>query len=882
MKTKLLFILLISLLTKGFSQKLLFTSEFGGDNSNGSIVSYDLNSNTTSNQLSLEGNPLYGFNLLLETAFGTDEYNGGLTLGSDGKYYGVNTSTSGNRSAAYYPARRSRGAFYSYDPTTGKVDVLHSFIGNQEWHSDLLVPSDAFDNDLNAPGYTALEASPGVFYGIALMGGVANRGGIWKFDTNTGEYKMIGSFKDPLNDVGHLPITALIKGDGNNIYGLCRKNSNATNNEEGYLYKIDTSTDQLSYVDALNAAGWVMAHAHGQMVYNPSINTIYGTKDRFNATSNWGGGVWSYNLTTNTQVNEWSILFTELAILGSEPAGIVQANDAKMYVTTRFGGAHNTGTIIQYNTGTGAYLKVFDFPVGFAFASGTGMQVSGSKIFGTCSFSTDATQMWSYDYTTNIFEIILTGDETDPTKPGYNTEFGILVDNGNIIGSTRNGSEGGAGAIFSHNIATGQNTILKSHGSREGRTIIGELTQLNETTFIGYIGKGGPNTAGNPVAQNEHGSLALFNVVTGTVQYLEDPFAAHLNDEYAQSQWMNRPLLASNGNVYYTTYSTNGPFNDLSLMEHDLTNPAQRIHDYTSSITEIKVTPGVIELPSQKIVMAAVNNVEVYDLNTATLTSFTNTHSTNQYGHMTDNIMLASNGRIYGMTDASVLGTGAGENRAVIYSLDTTTFTFQVEHIFESDVRTTNSILTEYNGKLYGSTNFLGSNNHGHLFSYDMTTNVYSIEYSFDRDQDGGGFSAGWTLYNDKLYSTSRTGGMNGYGTLVVFDLTNSTLSVLEHLTMENGRSFRGTPIVWDDSALGVNDLNSDSFSINVYPNPVKRTVTVDVENVSLIEIYSLTGQLVKSIKNSKTVNVEDINTGILIIKVYNDKGIYSSKFIKE
>ena len=38
------------------------------------------------------------------------------------------------------------------------------------------------------------------------------------------------------------------------------RNSNATNNEEGYLYKIDTSTDQLSYVDALNAAGWVMAH----------------------------------------------------------------------------------------------------------------------------------------------------------------------------------------------------------------------------------------------------------------------------------------------------------------------------------------------------------------------------------------------------------------------------------------------------------------------------------------------------------------------------------------------------------------------------------------------------------------------------------------------
>lgn len=138
---------------------------------------------------------------------------------------------------------------------------------------------------------------------------------------------------------------------------------------------------------------------------------------------------------------------------------------------------------------------------------------------------------------------------------------------------------------------------------------------------------------------------------------------------------------------------------------------------------------------------------------------------------MSDNITLASNGKIYGMTGASRLSTAADENRAVIYSPDTTAFTFQVEHTFDSLVRTTNSELTEYNGKLYGSTNFLGAINQGNLFSYDMTTQAFTIKFSFDYEQDGGGFTAGWTLYNDKLYSTSRTGGANGYGTLVAWKM---------------------------------------------------------------------------------------------------------------
>ena len=878
-KKTLLTVTLFSVLTSGFSQKLLFTSEFGGDNSNGAIVSYDLNNNTTSNQLSLAGNPFYGYNIFREVAFGDPLYTGGLTLGSDGKYYGINTAAGGTRSSTLTPPKRPRGIFYSYDPATGNYEVLHSFIGHQEWHSTLLTKSDAFNNDLSHPVYTVLETSPGVFYGIALAGGVAYEGGIWKYDINTNQYSVIGSFKDPINDVGHNPVTALIKGDGNNIYGLCLNNS--SNNSEGYLYKINTSTDVLSYVDDLLAAGWAMEHPYGQMVYNSSTNKIYGTKDLFSSTSSYGGGVWSYNLTTSTVTSEWGIFIGDVSVLGSNATGIVQGNDAKMYVTTRAGGANGTGTIIKYNPSDQSYLKVFDFPSGMTPVSGTGMIVSGSKIFGTCSYNSSDIQAWSYDYTNETFQTLFTGTESDPLSPGYHIEYGIINDNGNIIGTTRNGSEGGAGALFSHNLSSGLTSILQSHASREGRNIMGELTQLNDSTFIGYIGKGGPNTitGGASIALDEQGSLALFNVVSGSVQHLTSP-ATYGEDKYAQTQWMNSALLASNGKIYYSHASLSGATSNLQqLREHDLTNGSVPVKTY--NCPEIIVTPAPIEIPNQKIVMAAVNNVYVYDLNTAVTTEFNNTHSYQQYGHMNDNIILASNGKIYGMTDASALGVGTGTNRSVIYSLDTINFTFQVEHVFDSLVRTTNSQLTEYNDKLYGSTNFLGANNQGHLFSYDMTTQAYTVEYSFDYDQDGGGFSAGWTIYNDKLYSTSRTGGANGYGTLVEFDLTNSTLNVLEHLTMENGRSFRGTPILWDDTVLGIGEIINNS-NIQIFPNPARTVLNVELENVSLIEIYSTTGQLVKRIKNSNTINVEDISSGVLIIKVYNDKGIYSSRFIKE
>ncbi len=65
MKSKLLLFTLLLLTNSAFSQKLIWTSENGGENQNGAISGYDLGTNQLSTIASLAGNPMESLNILL-------------------------------------------------------------------------------------------------------------------------------------------------------------------------------------------------------------------------------------------------------------------------------------------------------------------------------------------------------------------------------------------------------------------------------------------------------------------------------------------------------------------------------------------------------------------------------------------------------------------------------------------------------------------------------------------------------------------------------------------------------------------------------------------------------------------------------------------------
>lgn len=78
------------------------------------------------------------------------------------------------------------------------------------------------------------------------------------------------------------------------------------------------------------------------------------------------------------------------------------------------------------------------------------------------------------------------------------------------------------------------------------------------------------------------------------------------------------------------------------------------------------------------------------------------------------------------------------------------------------------------------------------------------------------------------------------------------------------------------------------AFGLAVYPSPTSDLLKINAENnVSMVEIYNITGKLVSSISNINErqfeINVSALSQGLYITNVYNEKGqVVSEKFIKE
>ena len=463
MKRLLLLAILLLCGAAAISQNLLFTSEFGGANSNGALVKYNPVTNNSSVFTSLGGNPFTALNVVINSDEDWQFQQGGLTLGMDGKYYGVAFLPSGivNLDMAH---KTDRGIFYRFDPVTNKTQVLYSFTGAGEYNMADINQTAAYNENLAGPAYKVVEMSSGVFYGIAVLGGTYDLGGAWKFDINTMTYKKIGEFSNLPFGIGYRPLGNLVHGDGSNLYGvLSKRNINQPSAlDDGVLYRINTVTDQLEFVHDLNSTDLVspvLTFPTGDIVYIPSSNTFYGTKlsSKFNWDPHIGGGVWAYNMTANTVQYKWTIGSLETNILGSQVGGLVQGNDGKIYVFSKAGGANDFGAIIKYVPSSNTYSKVLDL-TGPLSPHNSGFQVVGSKIYGSWEDDPNHpfSQMFSYDILTGILDNIV---PYSTGLPGCSKEVQFFVNNGKIIGRMTNGGTANAGSIFSYDLGSQVSTV---------------------------------------------------------------------------------------------------------------------------------------------------------------------------------------------------------------------------------------------------------------------------------------------------------------------------------------------------------------------------------------------------------------------------------------
>ena len=149
--------------------------------------------------------------------------------------------------------------------------------------------------------------------------------------------------------------------------------------------------------------------------------------------------------------------------------------------------------------------------------------------------------------------------------------------------------------------------------------------------------------------------------------------------------------------------------------------------------------------------------------------------------------------------------------------------------------------------------------------------------------------------YDNTAYP-SHTYGMAGYYNicLTITDSMGCTSSFCDSSYLQKAPFSMITVNVIPQETVGISE-NNFSEKINIYPNPTTDNLTVEAPAQSTIQIFTIQGQLIKTITtigaktnidhvglSSYVVDVSALPAGVYVVEVRTEKGIAVKKFIKE
>tara|TARA_B100000809_G_C14749730_1_gene391674 strand:- start:134 stop:592 length:459 start_codon:yes stop_codon:yes gene_type:complete len=113
-----------------------------------------------------------------------------------------------------------------------------------------------------------------------------------------------------------------------------------------------------------------------------------------------------------------------------------------------------------------------------------------------------------------------------------------------------------------------------------------------------------------------------------------------------------------------------------------------------------------------------------------------------------------------------------------------------------------------------------------------------------------------------------------GMGTIFEYDTNFNQWSEVE------GEEFKSYEYYTKISSLSAEALNDTRFSI--YPSPVKDKLFIQgLSNPSKVSIYNVLGKEVLSIKNTNTINVQALPSGVYMIRLSEGVRQTNRKFVK-
>ncbi len=175
-------------------------------------------------------------------------------------------------------------------------------------------------------------------------------------------------------------------------------------------------------------------------------------------------------------------------------------------------------------------------------------------------------------------------------------------------------------------------------------------------------------------------------------------------------------------------------------------------------------------------------------------------------GNPDGHLIQASDGKLFGVTSA---GGSSGVGVIFSYDLSTSTYTKRKDFNFPTGGEPFGSIMQASDGKLYGMTDAGGLRDLGNqgdvgvIFSFNPVTNAYAMLKDFSVTETGSNVSASVVQASDgKLYGTTVYGGKNFAGVIFSFDPSSSTYTKLYDFDYTNGASPYGSLIQASDGKL--------------------------------------------------------------------------------